>query len=137
METAELLEIIARGEDTRHQFKADVTNVTSLASELAAFGNSGGGQIFIGVSDDGTLHALDPASVMRINQLIANAASNGVRPPINPVTENVPVSGGVVIVVTVPDGLSKPYVDTGGVIWVKSASDKRRVTAREEMQRMF
>ena len=109
MEPAEILEIIARGEGTRHQFKADATNSTSLAAEIAAFANTSGGQIFIGVLDDGTVHALDPSGVRRINQLVVNAASNGVRPPVNPVTENVSVSGGVVIVVTVPEGLSKPY----------------------------
>jgi predicted HTH transcriptional regulator len=59
------------------------------------------------------------------------------RPAINPVTENVPVATGVVIVVTVPDGIAKPYMDNTGAIWIKSGSDKRRVTAREEMQRMF
>jgi ATP-dependent DNA helicase RecG len=59
------------------------------------------------------------------------------RPAINPVTENVPVATGVVIVVTIPDGIAKPYMDNTGAIWVKSGSDKRRVTAREEMQRMF
>jgi ATP-dependent DNA helicase RecG len=137
METAELLETIARGEDTRHQFKANATNATSLASEIVAFANGSGGQIFIGVDDDGVIQALDAASVSRINQLIANAASNGVRPPVNPVTENVPVTDGVVIVLTIPEGLSKPYTDSAGAIWVKSGSDKRRVTAREEMQRMF
>jgi ATP-dependent DNA helicase RecG len=137
METAELLETIARGEDTRHQFKADATNATSLASEIAAFANGSGGQIFIGVDNEGTVQALDAPSVGRLNQLIANAACNGVRPPVNPVTENVPVADGVVIVVTIPEGLSKPYTDNAGAIWVKSGSDKRRVTAREEMQRMF
>ena len=137
METVELLEIVARGEDSRHQFKDDVTNATSLAGEIVAFANSGGGRIFIGVADDGTLYEHDAASVHRINQLIANAASNSVRPPINPLTENVPVSTGVVIVVTISDGISKPYMDNTGAIWVKSGSDKRRVTAREELQRMF
>ena len=65
---------------------------TSLAAEIVAFANSGGGRIFIGVADDGTIHEHDAASVHRLNQLIANAASNSVRPPINPLTENVPVS---------------------------------------------
>ena len=55
METTELLETLARGEDSRHQFTRDVTNATSLASEMAAFANSGGGQIFIGIADDGTV----------------------------------------------------------------------------------
>ena len=137
METTELLEIVARGEDSRHQFKADATNALALASEIVAFANSGGGDIFIGVGDDRTIQAHDPASVARLNQLITNAATNSVRPPINPLTENVAVGTGVVIVVTVPDGLSKPYMDNGGAIWVKSGSDKRKVTAREEMQRMF
>ena len=111
--------------------------MNSLAAEIVAFANSGGGRIFIGVTDKGTIREHDPASVGRLNQLIANAASNSVRPPVNPLTENVPVGAGVVIVVTVPDGLSKPYMDNGGAIWVKSGSDKRKVTSREEMQRMF
>lgn len=137
METVELLEIVGRGEDSRHQFKADVTNAVSLASEMVAFANSGGGMIFIGVSDDGTIQALDGPDVHRINQLIGNAASAHMRPAINPITENVPVATGVVVVVTVSDGIAKPYMDNSSAIWVKSGSDKRRVTAREEMQRMF
>ncbi len=137
METAELLEIIARGEDSKHQFKVDVTNAQSLASEIVAFSNSGGGQIFIGVADDGSIRALDSANVGRINQLISSASSDSVRPAINPSTENVEAGGGIVIVATIPDGIGKPYLDNSGVMWVKCGSDKRRVTAREEMQRMF
>jgi ATP-dependent DNA helicase RecG len=137
LETVELLELVGRGEDSGHQFKADVTNAVSLASEMVAFANSGGGMLFIGVGNDGTIQALDGPSVHRINQLIGNAASTHMRPAINPATENVPVATGVVIVVTVPDGIAKPYMDNTGAIWVKSGSDKRRVTAREEMQRMF
>jgi len=137
LETVELLEIVGRGEDSRHQFKADATNEVSLASEMVAFANSGGGMIFVGVDDDGTIQALNGPDVHRINQLIGNAASSNMRPAINPVTENVPVATGVVVVVTIPDGVAKPYMDNTGAIWVKSGSDKRRVTAREEMQRMF
>ena len=137
METAQLLEIIGRGEDSKHQFKVDVTNPQSITGEIVAFANSGGGQIFVGVADDGTVKALDTANVGRINQLIANASSDLIRPAINPVTENVEAGEGIVIVVTIPDGISKPYLDNTGVMWVKSGSDKRRVTAREEMQRMF
>lgn len=137
METTELLEIAARGEDSKHQFKQNVTSSASLAAEIVAFANSGGGDIFIGVADDGTITGHDTTNVGRLNQLIANTASGAVRPPINLLTENVAVSTGVVIVVTIPDGLSKPYMDNNGAIWVKSGSDKRKVTSREEMQRMF
>src|SRR5438552_662935 len=125
METAELLEIVARGEDTRHQFKADATNANALGSEMVAFANASGGRIFIGVANDGTLQPHDAASVRRLNELIANASTNCVRPAINPITENVSVGEGVVVVVTIPEGLSRPYMDNTGAIWVKSGSDKR------------
>lgn len=137
METSKLLEIASTGEDSRHQFKADVNNASSLAGELVAFANSGGGMLLIGVDDNGTVQGLDTANVGRVNQLISNTATENVRPSINPHTENVAVASGVVMVVTISDGLGKPYMDNRGVVWVKNGSDKRRVTAHEELQRMF
>jgi len=137
METAELLEIVARGEDGRHQFKANFTNVNALATELVAFSNSGGGMILIGVSDDGSFSGLTRHDMGRLNQLVSNAASQSVRPAINPQTENISVPEGLVMVVRVSDGVSKPYMDKEGSIWVKSGSDKRKATSREEIQRMF
>lgn len=137
METTELIELLSRGEDSRHQFKADMTNADALAAEIVAFSNTSGGRIFIGVSDDGSVRGLAGADVARLNQLIANAASQNVRPAVNPLTENVPHPAGTVLVVSIPEGISKPYMDRNGVIWVKSGSDKRRATSREEIQRLF
>lgn len=137
METEELLSIIANGEDSKHQFKADFTNVTAVASEMVAFSNSKGGILVIGVNDDGTIAGLGSGDMARLNSLISNAASQSVRPPINPITENMALPSGMVMVVTVDQGISKPYMDIQGIIWVKSAGDKRKVTAREELQRMF
>ncbi|NLY65900.1 MAG: ATP-dependent DNA helicase RecG [Alcaligenaceae bacterium] len=138
METEELLAIIARDEDSKHQFKADVNNASSLAAEMVAFSNSAGGLIFIGVNDDdGSRSGLTRDDVGRINQIISNAATNNVRPPINPVTENIQLPDGLVVVLQIEPGISKPYMDTQGYVWVKNGADKRRVTAREELQRMF
>ena len=137
METSELIEAIGRGEDSANQFKEDFTNGTSLAAEMVAFCNSGGGRIFIGVSDPGQVTGLSAADVARLNQLISNSASQGMTPPINPRTDNVTHPDGLVIVVTIPPGITKPYMDKDGVIWVKSGADKRRATSREEIQRML
>jgi ATP-dependent DNA helicase RecG len=137
METAELLEIVSRDEDSKHQFKANVTNETSLGQEMVAFSNSGGGLIFIGVSNDGTFSGLRRDDMGRLNQLVSNAASQQVRPPINPRTENIATPNGLVMLVFVPNGVSKPYMDKNGVIWVKSGSDKRKATSREEVQRLY
>ncbi len=137
METSELLEIISRGEDGKHQFKSNVTNVIALAEEMVAFSNSGGGQLFIGVGDNGSRSGLTVEDMHRLNQLVSNAASQHVRPPINPQTVNVALSDGLVMVVNIPDGISKPYSDNQGAFLVKSGADKRKVTSREEIQRMF
>lgn len=90
------------------------------------------------MADDGTLPGLDKADVARINQLISNAASQNVRSPLNVQSSNVAVGKGrVVIALTVPKGLDKPYFDRGGVIWLKNGADKRRVNSKEELRRLF
>ncbi|MEY4591338.1 MAG: hypothetical protein RIR18_233, partial [Pseudomonadota bacterium] len=81
MQLSDPLTQIALGEDSFRQFKSDIRNAESLASEMAAFANSAGGSIFIGVTDDGLLPGLSLADVGRINQLISNAASQLVRSP--------------------------------------------------------
>ncbi len=137
METTELLEIIARGEDSKHQLKANFTNADKMAAELVAFSNSGGGILIIGVGDDGTFTGLTRDDMGRLNQLVSNTASQNVRPAINPATENIAIPDGLVMVVKVANGVSKPYMDKDGTIWVKNGADKRKATSREEIQRMF
>lgn len=137
MTETDLQEVLLRGEDSRHQFKRHETNADSLAAELAAFTNSGGGKLFLGVNDDGSITGLENQDIRRLNQLLSNAASQHIRPPIHPLTENIQTAQGLIVVVTVENGLSKPYVDNLGRIWMKNGADKRHVTAREELQRMF
>ncbi len=137
MNQGELLNILARGEDSCHQFKRDFTNADAVAAELIAFANTTGGRLFIGVNDTGDIVGLMAEDVSRLNQLLSNTASQNVRPPVNPLSTNVQTDHGLVMVVEVTEGLNKPYVDTQGRIWVKSGADKRHVTAREEMQRLF
>jgi ATP-dependent DNA helicase RecG len=137
MEAIKLIELIGRGEDSRTQFKQTIANPESLAGELVAFSNGKGGQILVGVNDQGKPVGLSSDDIRRINQLISNTATNLVRPSINPETENVSVGGQLIMVIRVPEGIAKPYSDNNGVFWVKSGADKRRVTSREEIQRMF
>jgi ATP-dependent DNA helicase RecG len=137
METTELLEIIARDEDGQHQFKAQINNQDQLASELIAFCNSGGGQIFVGVNNDGTITGLTREDVSSTNKILSTVATDKVRPAINVKTQNIELPNGLVMVITIADGMSKPYMTKGGVIWVKNGADKRKATSREEMQRMY
>ncbi|MBQ7457114.1 MAG: putative DNA binding domain-containing protein [Desulfovibrio sp.] len=129
---------VALGEDSSRQFKEDIRNAESLAAEMVAFANASGGIIYIGVADDGSVKGLDFADVSRVHQLIGHAASQLVGSPLTVRTENVPLdTGRVVIVLTVPNGLDKPYFDKNGVIWFKTGTDKRRINSKEELRRLF
>ncbi|WP_298067561.1 ATP-binding protein, partial [uncultured Mailhella sp.] len=72
------------------------------------------------------------------NQLIGNAASQHVRSPLLVQTQNILLeNGNVVIALTVPAGMDKPYFDRKGVIWLKAGADKRRINSKEELRRFF
>jgi ATP-dependent DNA helicase RecG len=134
----DLLNQVSLGEDSTRQFKVDVRNADSLASEMAAFANCEGGTIYLGVADDGSAPGLGRNDIARINQLISNAASQLVKSPLTVRTENIALQNGrVVIVLTVPKGLDKPYFDKNGVIWLKTGADKRRVNSKEELRRLY
>ncbi|MDZ7718339.1 MAG: putative DNA binding domain-containing protein [Balneolaceae bacterium] len=137
MDALELLEIVERGEDSQHQFKRNITNETSMATELAAFSNSRGGLLIIGVDDDGTIAGLSNEDIGRLNNMISNASSSHIRNPINPTNENIKLEDGLVMVVTVSEGFDKPYITNEGAIWVRSGADKRKVTSKEELRRLF
>ena len=45
METTELIDTLSRGEDSHHQFKADMNNADAFAAEIVAFSNTAGGAL--------------------------------------------------------------------------------------------
>ena len=132
MTAKELCSVVRRGEDSRHQFKLNVSNPDALASEVVAFLNSKGGTIFVGVSDVGELVGLAAGDVRRINQLVSNVASQSVRDPVSLITENVAVGKSkTVVAIHVEEGNDKPYFDGKGVVPRGSTGS---VGAGEEVQ---
>ena len=89
------------------------------------------------MDDSGAVVGVSPDDIRRLNQLISNVTTDCIRPSINPETDNVSIDEKLVMVITIPEGISKPYSDNEGVFWVKSGANKRRVTAREEILRML
>ncbi len=55
MNLSPLISQISLGEDSTRQFKQDVKNAKSLGAEMAAFANTEGGRVFIGVTDDASV----------------------------------------------------------------------------------
>ncbi|UCE05226.1 MAG: hypothetical protein JSW07_16630 [bacterium] len=59
------------------------------------------------------------------------------KPAINVITENIEIENKKLIMVSVEEGINKPYYDNDGAFWVKSGADKRKMTSPEELQRLF
>jgi len=138
MDSEELAEIIKRGESSKVQFKERLPHVDSFAHELIAFSNSKGGIIIFGVNDKtGDLNGLSFTEIQQINQQIVNVASQKVYPPVFLTTETITVGDNQLVVVNVDEGISKPYKDSNGTIYVKNGADKRKVTSNDEIARLL
>tara|TARA_R110002124_G_scaffold109723_6_gene263166 strand:+ start:2048 stop:3202 length:1155 start_codon:yes stop_codon:yes gene_type:complete len=138
MDALELLDLIQKGESSVVQFKVRINDAYKIGTEMVAFSNTKGGLIIIGVDDKtGDINGLSFEEIAETNQLLANAASDNVKPQIFIETETVEVENKNVIVASIAEGLSKPHTDNKGIIWLKNGSDKRKVVAREEMARLL
>lgn len=131
-----IIEKVKLGEDSFTQFKINIFESRSLAEEMVAFSNAEGGEIAIGVSDAGEIAGLMEADIRRLNQLISNAASENVKPPIYPLVELITIQNKTVMIVRVRKGWNKPYCTSGGLYLTKAGADKRRMSP-EELKRLF
>jgi predicted HTH transcriptional regulator len=137
METLELLERIANGEDSFTQFKREAIKSKELAKEFVAFSNAEGGIIIFGVVDKtGEIVGLTKNEVEEIGQLIGNCANENVKPPIHPLMQNISIDDKRLIVVTIKNGVNKPYATSSGEYYIKSGSDKKKIS-HEELRRLF
>jgi predicted HTH transcriptional regulator len=141
MNTVELLDIVSSGETSKVQFKEELPNRESIAQEIVAMSNSLGGVILLGVKDvTGEVIGLSPEQVEEYDRVISQIADN-IKPIVYITTEVVKVDkGGTirnVLVVSVQEGINKPYKTAKGEIYVKQGSNKRLLTDNSEIMRLF
>ncbi|KAF5422603.1 MAG: ATP-dependent DNA helicase RecG [Candidatus Methanocomedens sp.] len=136
MDTSELLELIEKGEDSQTQFKERFESIDALAAEICAFSNSNGGNIIVGVSDDGEITGLKKENIRKLNEWVSSTCSQKIDPQVNVTTQNIKYQDRIVMVISVPMGSNKFYMANGKDIWVKTGADKRRAK-REEIQRLL
>lgn len=138
MVASELLEIIQQGESSKVQFKERLPHIDSVAQEIVAFSNTKGGTLIIGVDDKtGALKGLSFQEIQATNQQLVNAASNNIFPPVYITTETVQVNNNNLLIVGIGEGISKPYKDRNGTIYLKNGADKRKVTSNDEIARLL
>ncbi|GAW87702.1 conserved hypothetical protein [Bathymodiolus platifrons methanotrophic gill symbiont] len=133
----ELLEIIANGENSGVEFKRDDIRPEQLAKEIVALVNFQGGQIILGVEDNGTILGLRRPNA---EEWVMNVVRDKIHPQILPFYEKIKIDDGVfVAIITFPLGISKPYVlrDRGEEkVFIRIGSTSQLAT-REQQMRLF
>ncbi len=133
---AELLEIIANGENSGVEFKRDDIRPEKLAKEIVALANLQGGSVILGVEDDGTISGIHRDN---LEEWIMNIFQDRVHPIIFPFYEEIKMDDKTLAVISFPQGISKPYVvREGGAekIYIRLGSTSRSAT-REQQARLF
>jgi len=119
----ELLETIAKGEDSYTEFKEEKAHSDDLAAEIVAFANTEGGNLIIGVSDDGEI--IGVTDLDREMQRIDNICANNCEPTIYSTIEKLIIDDKKILIVKIPKGPQRPYRTNRGVHYIRTASGKR------------
>lgn len=143
MNTLDLLNIVSRGETSTVQFKECLDSIDGIAAEMIAMANSSGGMILFGIVDKtGEIKGLTDEQIRDYNQKIGNIATDAIKPQLFVTTDIIAVTAteghpNNVLIVSIEEGIAKPYKDNQGRIWIKQGSDKRKLTDNNEQVRLF
>jgi predicted HTH transcriptional regulator len=141
MTSEELVELAKEGETSRVQFKLEMDE-DKIATEIIAFANSKGGVILVGVHDKtGEIAGLNYEQLQTYNNRMAAIASDKVKPQVFIFTDVVSVKKNdenlKILVISIDEGVHKPYKDNNGIIWIKQGADKRKLTDNAVIARLL
>lgn len=104
--------LILQGEGTTLDFKKTITSNEKIAKSLVAFANNRGGQLLIGVADDGTIRGVKSEDEERY--MITKSAHQYCKPAIEPEFEEVYVDNKLVLVAKIAQSDTKPHYALDG-----------------------
>ena len=119
MDLGELRERIRQGENVHTDLKERLGVPRELSKDLVCFANTDGGQLIIGVRDDGTLVGVDEPD--RVSCMVDNVAFNNCEPPLTVVQEVFEEAGKKIVVVNIPKGAQRPYCTNAGLYYASRA----------------
>jgi ATP-dependent DNA helicase RecG len=133
----ELLEIIKNGENSGVEFKQDIIENRALAKELVAFANLRGGQVILGVEDDGTIVGTTRTS---LEEWVMTTCRDKIRPELIPYFEIIRdvEPGKNVAVVKVEPGWNVHHVwhNQHRTYYIRVGTQSREAST-EELERLF
>ena len=138
MTNAQLLELIANGENSGVEFKRDDLRPEQIAKEIVALANLQGGRVLLGVEDDGAITGIQRDGLER--WMMDTVFGRYVHPMIQPFYEEIRIDERRrVAVITVTEGTTKPYVVRHRgqeQVFVRMGSTSQ-LASREQQMRLY
>lgn len=134
MNESEIRETISKGEGHHTEFKETLIDNEDMAKSITCFANTDGGQIIIGVKNNGEITGI--GNIDETIRRIDDIAFNRCEPPVTVVQETADIEEKTILVVKVPKGVQRPYRTIKGIYYVRSAN-RCRQASREELMRLF
>ena len=137
MRKAELMELLANGENSTVEFKREDVRPEQIAKEIVALANFRGGHLILGVEDDGSISGISRAHNV---ECVMEIISQKINPLLLPSYEKIKFDNDMyVAVISMPPGPSKPYVmrhNGHEDIYIRVGSTSR-IATREQQMRLF
>jgi len=120
-------------ESDTQEFKKSISLTEPALKSVCGFLNHHGGVISFGRTNTGAIVGVDPTdhSLRKLSQKIASR----IKPEISPYIRVIEEQGKHLIVVTVPEGISKPYY-LDGIAYMRTGTENR-VLPPDEIKRMI
>ena len=140
MDEITLRRFILSGESSSLEFKSKrkIDDPHGLAAECVGFLNKRGGRILLGVEDNGEIEGFASSEIEAVNGTLRSIGKDKIIPPVFLDTENVLIEDQVVIVLTLDEGIDKPYQTAqGGKFYIRTVDGNQHVSHRDELRRLF
>ena len=124
---AHLKQLIAQGENQKLDFKFAVTDARKIARSLAAFANTDGGRLLVGVKDNGKIAGVRSEEEFYMLEAAANMYCN---PPIHFETIEWNIEGKRVLEVIIPKSDKRPH-------YAPQTPDKSMIYVRKDDQNLL
>ena len=134
MDYLDVKNLAQTGEGTFLEFKRTIPSAEKIAREIAAFANTGGGTLLIGVDDDKSLIGVEG---YQEEEFLLNQAANRLCDPKVPITiEIVHFGERDILVIRVPEAENKPVFvrdNEDTKVYVRN-KDQNKVASRERIE---
>ncbi len=134
MNSLTVSELLRQGENSMVEFKTTEVIPEVVAKEMVAFANASGGNILIGVADNGTVTGLDLSK--NYEEWCMNIARNNVIPSLNITFSTVTINDKTIALIEIPKGNDKPY-QTNDYKYLIRIGSTNRVASSSELMQLF